>query len=152
MKAFYERIRARQRNHVAAVAVARKLAVLVWHMLTKAEDYAWARPTLMARKLRTLELVAGTPARRGQKGSSYENNLVERCHADGAAAERAEAPYCSATRGWRPKGLRQKKGAGAANEERLQIGCAPELTPRAPVFAARSPAKKRYASSTAIRR
>jgi transposase len=41
MRAFYERVRARRGNHVAAVAVARKLAVLIWHMLRKGEDYAW---------------------------------------------------------------------------------------------------------------
>ena len=104
MKAFYERVRARRGNHVAAVAVARKLAVLVWHMLTKAEDYAWVRPTLMAQKLRALQLVAGMPAKRGQKGSAYDYNLPERRYADRAAAENAEARYRSATRGWRPKG------------------------------------------------
>ena len=30
------------------MAVARKLAVLCWHMLTKEEDYLWARPALVA--------------------------------------------------------------------------------------------------------
>jgi len=142
MKAFYERVRGRRGNHVAAVAVARKLVVLVWHMLTKAEDYAWVRPTLMARKLRALELLAGMPARRGQKGLCYDYNLPERRYADRAAAEHAEARYRAATRGWRPKGLRTQNGAGAASEERLEIGCAPELAPRAPDFAARSPAEK----------
>ncbi len=52
LKAFYERVRARRGNHIAAVAVARKLAILVWHMLTKQEDYAWKRPVLMARTTR----------------------------------------------------------------------------------------------------
>ena len=36
------RTRPRQRgNHIAAVTVARKLAVLIWHLLTKGEDYSW---------------------------------------------------------------------------------------------------------------
>lgn len=28
-------------NHSAAVAVARKLTVIIWHLLTKGEDYDW---------------------------------------------------------------------------------------------------------------
>ena len=113
--------------------------------LTRNEDYAWVRPTLLARKLRTLELVAGMPARRGQKGAGYEYNLPERRCADHAAAERAEERYRQATRGWRQKGTgnRNGKGAGAANGERLSLGCAPELNPRTPDFAARSPAEKK---------
>jgi transposase len=38
MRALYERLRARRGAHVAAVAVARELAVLIWHMLTQGED------------------------------------------------------------------------------------------------------------------
>jgi transposase len=59
-------------KHVAAVATARKLAVIVWHMLTKDEDYTWNRPALLDWKLRKLELKAGHPSRRGgkQKGSA----------------------------------------------------------------------------------
>jgi transposase len=70
MRPFYERVRARRGAHVAAVAVARKLAVLIWHMLTKGEDYAWGRPLLMARKLRNLELAAGHAAKPGTRGSA----------------------------------------------------------------------------------
>ena len=44
LRAFFLRIQARRGKQVAAVATARKLAVLVWHLLTKEEDYAWARP------------------------------------------------------------------------------------------------------------
>jgi hypothetical protein len=46
------------------VAVARKLAVLAWHLLTRGEDYALQRPPLVARKLRALELKAGAPRRK----------------------------------------------------------------------------------------
>ena len=45
--------------HAAAVAVARKLAVLCWHVLTKKQDYLWARPALVANKMRAMELQAG---------------------------------------------------------------------------------------------
>jgi transposase len=52
LRAFFLRIRARRGHQVAAVAVARKLAVLCWHLLTKDVDYQWARSALVANKLR----------------------------------------------------------------------------------------------------
>jgi len=76
LRAFYQRVSSRRGNHVAAVAVARKLAVIVWHLLTKGEDYAGVRPALHAKKLRDLELRSGHPARRGQRGTAYEYNLT----------------------------------------------------------------------------
>ncbi len=69
LHAFYERVRGKRGNHIAAVAVARKLAVIIWHLLTKGEDYSWVRPSLHAKKIRDLELRAGHPPRRGQNGS-----------------------------------------------------------------------------------
>lgn len=52
LHAFFVRIRARRGHHVAAVAVARKLAVLWRHMLSQQEDHLWVRPALLANKLR----------------------------------------------------------------------------------------------------
>ena len=49
LRAFFLRIRARRGHQIAAVAVARKLAVLCWHLLTKETDYQWARPALVAK-------------------------------------------------------------------------------------------------------
>ena len=43
---------------------ARRLAVIVWHMLTKSEDHVWVRPALHAKKLRGLGLRFGQLARR----------------------------------------------------------------------------------------
>jgi hypothetical protein len=48
------RIRARRGHQVAAVAVARKLTMLCWHLLTKDPDYQWARPALVAHKIRAI--------------------------------------------------------------------------------------------------
>jgi hypothetical protein len=45
LRAFFLRIRAKR-----GVATARKLAVLIWHLIHKKETYAWARPALQARK------------------------------------------------------------------------------------------------------
>jgi hypothetical protein len=39
LRAFFLRIRARRGHQIAAVAVARKLAVLCWHLLTKSAEY-----------------------------------------------------------------------------------------------------------------
>lgn len=88
LRAFYERVRARRGNHVAAVGVARKLAILIWHMLTKGEDYAWGRPALMARKIRNLELSAGHAAQRGQKGGAYHYNFQSTAERTGRAPSR----------------------------------------------------------------
>ena len=43
LRAFFLRTRARRGHQITAVAIARKLAVLCWHMLTKNADYQWAR-------------------------------------------------------------------------------------------------------------
>ena len=77
LRAFFVRIKERRGQQVAAVATARKLAVLVWHLLTKDEDYTWARPALVAWKRRKLELQAGEPSRRGgnKPGPASEYSL-----------------------------------------------------------------------------
>jgi len=61
LPAFAQRTAARHGRHVATVAVARKLATLAWHLLTRQDDYAFARPSLVRRKVRALELKAGAP-------------------------------------------------------------------------------------------
>ncbi len=68
MRAFFERVRARRGAQVAATATARKLVVLFWHLLTREEDYAFARPSMTRHKLRQLELAAGAPPRKGKAG------------------------------------------------------------------------------------
>ncbi len=65
---------------IAAVAVARKLAVLCWHVLTKDQDYLWARPALVANKTRAIELQAGKPKKKGNRpGPAYAYNVKARC-------------------------------------------------------------------------
>ena len=68
LRAFFDRVRARRGPQIAAVALARKLTVLTWHLLTRGQDYLWARPALVAAKYRRLDLRAGAQARRGQRG------------------------------------------------------------------------------------
>ncbi|HXA22139.1 MAG TPA: IS110 family transposase, partial [Acetobacteraceae bacterium] len=56
LRSFFLRIRTRRGHQIAAVAVARKLAVLCWHLLSKDADYQWARPALVASKIRAMQL------------------------------------------------------------------------------------------------
>jgi hypothetical protein len=67
MRAFYERVRARRGSQIAIVAVARKLAVLFWHLLTREQNYAFQRPSLTRKKLRGLELRAGAERHPGRR-------------------------------------------------------------------------------------
>jgi transposase len=46
LRAFFIRIKDKRGKQVAAVATARKLAVIVWYMLSKNEDFIWDRPVL----------------------------------------------------------------------------------------------------------
>ena len=116
LRAFYERVRGRRGTHVAAVAVARKIAVIVWHLLTRGEDYAWVRPALHAKKLRDLELRSGQPARRGQRGAGYAYNLTKSRREERQRGERAETAYKRLTGGWTKRGRRVS--ADASKEER----------------------------------
>jgi transposase len=115
LHAFFVRIRARRGHQVAAVATARKMAVLVWHLLTKEADYLWARPALVAQKVRALELQAGRPARKGNKrGSTYAYNVKELRDREKAIAEQAERAYEHLVASWRPKPGRKRTGAASA--------------------------------------
>jgi transposase len=116
LRAFYQRVAARRGPHIAAVAVARKLAVIAWHLLRHGEDYAWVRPALHAKKLRDLELRSGQPARRGQRGMAYAYNLARTRLAEKRRAEQAETAYRRQTDGWSRRGPRAP--TGAATEER----------------------------------
>jgi hypothetical protein len=42
--------------------------VLFWHLLTRGEDYAFARQAMTRHKIRRLELLAGAPPQKGRKG------------------------------------------------------------------------------------
>jgi transposase len=116
LRAFFQRVSGRRGPHVAAVAVARKLAVIIWHLLTRGEDYAWVRPALHAKKLRDLELRSGEPARRGQRGAAYAYNMTRTRQEERRRIEQAETAYRRLTEGWSRRG--QRVPTGAAKEER----------------------------------
>jgi transposase len=115
LHAFFVRIRARRGHQVAAVATARKMAVLVWHLLTKEADYLWARPALVAHKVRALELQAGKPASKGNKrGPAYAYNVKALRDREMAIAEQAERAYEHLVAQWRQKPGRRRTGAATA--------------------------------------
>jgi hypothetical protein len=78
LRAFFERVRARRGHAVAIVAVARKMCVLFWHLLTRGEDYAYQMPIVTAKKLRKVELTAGARARRGGGPTTGRNREQRR--------------------------------------------------------------------------
>jgi transposase len=117
LRAFFLRVRARRGQHVAAVATARKLAVVIWHLLMKGESYAWARPSLHAKKLRDVELKAGNKATRGQKGAAHAYNIRSHREEERRWVEQAESAYARFVAGWNPRGPRKAR-TDAANEVR----------------------------------
>ena len=105
LRAFFQRVKARRGFPTAVVATARKMTVLAWHLITKNQDYAFARPALVAHKQRKLELTAGAPSRRGNHripGATY--NDKQRRHEERAIVEQAERAYATLVAHWRPKG------------------------------------------------
>ena len=113
LRAFFIRIRDKRGKHVAAVATARKLAVIIWHILSKDEDYTWNRPALLQWKLRKLELKAGHPSRRGgrQKGSAaaYSNKSVRDSERETIA--NAEDEYRRFVATWKQQSPKGRSGA-----------------------------------------
>src|SRR6516164_2116948 len=62
---FFRRLRKHKPYSVAVVAVAHKLALLAWHLLTKGEPYRYALPRATANKLRNLRIQGTGERRRG---------------------------------------------------------------------------------------
>jgi transposase len=113
LRAFAQRTAARRGRHVATVAVARKLAVLAWTLLTRGEDYAFARPSLVRRKIRRLELTAGAPRRKpGPNTDPVWNTGID--EAEKRFARQAEVAYRRLVADWQASS--PKAGAGATPE------------------------------------
>ena len=112
LRAFYQRIKARRGAQIAIVAVARKLAMLCWQLLTTEQDYAYQRPTLVARKLRTLELRAGAPHASTTSTTPRPSTATQRAAQERQLAEHAELAYRRLIADWTASG--PNKGAGAA--------------------------------------
>src|SRR6266511_5995684 len=111
LRAFHERVASRRGRNIATVAVARKLAVIAWHMLNRGEDYAFARPSLVREKLRRLELMAGAERRKGKRNPVRVFATREQHRLDKELAARAELAYRRLVQDWQPA---INKGTGAA--------------------------------------
>lgn len=104
LHAFFVRIRAKRGHQVAAVALARKLTVLCWHLLTREEDYLWARPALVAKKAREMELRAGLPQKKGnRRGPAYAYNVKELRAQEADLARQAERTYEQFVARWKTR-------------------------------------------------
>lgn len=114
LRAFHERLADRRGGKIATVAVARKLVIIAWHLLSRGENYAFMRPALHAEKIRKLELAAGAKRQRGKKlpVRAFAPRSVRDAEHEQAVAQ--EAAYRRLTAGWQPsKPAHQKTGAGA---------------------------------------
>lgn len=114
LRAFGERVRVRKGSQVAAVAVARKIACLWWQLLSKEEDYAYARPSLLRAKIRRAELDAGVPPRSKRHGGQSVSASPKERAAERELVERSEAALPAARRrleGDRCEGGRCDNGA-----------------------------------------
>ena len=115
LHAFFVRIRAKRGHQVAAVALARKLTVLCWHLLTREEDYLWARPALVAKKTREMELRAGLPQKKGnRRGAAYAYNVKELRGQEAELARQAERTYEQFVARWKTRPPRSTAGAGSS--------------------------------------
>ena len=114
LRAFHQRVRARRGSDIATVAAARKLACLFWCLLTRDQHYAHAQPSLTAKKLRKLELIAGAKRRDPSATGIYANYEAMR-QAERRLAEQAEASYTRMVGDWQAAAPR-KAGASQTPE------------------------------------
>jgi hypothetical protein len=123
LRAFHLRIKSRRGANVAVVAVARKLAVLAWHLLTRDADFRWSPFVRTTDKLRNLELAAGYPRRNKRQGVNVGARARRRLDQDRErqVLAQAEAAYVEHVRSrW------VGKDAAAPTGERLDGPTDPE--------------------------
>jgi transposase len=83
LRAFYTRIAKKRNRNIAIVALARKLAELSWHLLTKKQDFMYAIPRLTDEKRAHARFLAngwnaaelGLPAQKGKGGAKTQSPL-----------------------------------------------------------------------------
>ncbi len=121
LHAFFVRIRARRGHQIAAVAVARKLTVLCWHLLTKGEDYLWARPALVATKTRAMQLQAGHPQQKGSRRSpAYAYNIKALRDREMTIAAQAERSYERFVRNGNRAAQRSRRAGASARQDKRE--------------------------------
>ncbi|MFN7929224.1 MAG: hypothetical protein U0Y68_15010 [Blastocatellia bacterium] len=76
LRVLFQRVSTKRGHNVAVVAVARKLAELVWHLLTKEEDFLYQKPKRTQDKRSNVRLMARR--RTGRKTPAAEPPLAKR--------------------------------------------------------------------------
>ena len=85
--------------------------MLFWHLLTREQDYAFARPAMTRNKIRQLELLAGAPSQKGRKGIAGGKSKA-RYEAERQLSRQAETAYRRLVNDWKSSNP-VKAGAGA---------------------------------------
>jgi len=101
LRAFFKRIQVKRGAPAAAVATARKLAIIIWHILTGDREYAFARPAFTAMKLRKVALKAGARREYGKAGPGRDYWIKEIRRKEMEYVERAEQAYERMVAAWR---------------------------------------------------
>ncbi|WP_352522321.1 MULTISPECIES: hypothetical protein [Mesorhizobium] len=83
-------------------------------MLSKDTDYIWARPALLGRKFRSVELRAGLPTSHARRCTAFDYNIPAKRAEERSRVEKAEAAYAAATSRWRTRPKRQNAVEKAA--------------------------------------
>ena len=88
---------------MSTVAAPSKLAVLMWHVLSTDQDYAYARPAFTAMKLRKVALKAGAPRAYGKPGPGRDYWIKEIREREARYIESAERAYERMVAAWKEK-------------------------------------------------
>jgi transposase len=115
LRAFHQRIAARRGVNIATVAVARKLVIIAWHLLSRGEDYAFVRPALYRQKIRRLGLMTGATRQQGKRlpEPGYLRPGDPRRRAETAFVEAQETAYRRLVADWQASRPASAEGAGA---------------------------------------
>ncbi len=111
LRAFFRRIESRRGTQIALVAVARKLAVLAWYLLSTGERYRFQRATFVREKRRALERMLGLPTQRRRRGPGEPTLVVLREHERALLAEAAAGYKADVA------ARKRRRDAAAANGE-----------------------------------
>jgi transposase len=103
LRAFFNRLQKNRGAPAAAVATARKLAVMIWHVLTNESEYAYERPAFTPMKLRRAALKAGAPREYGKPGPGHDYWIKEIRQREMDYVARAEQAYENMVQAWKEK-------------------------------------------------
>lgn len=111
---FHQRVALRRGSKIATVATARKLVVIVWHLLSHGQEYAFMRPALYREKLRRLELLLGAPRHQGKSVTGRQHLKPDQRQAEREISAQHERAYLRMVADWQAsRPARPRAGAGA---------------------------------------